>query len=106
MGDQGTDHGLPDRGPAVFAVTTATLCLATLFVAARMVARVFIVRRTRACDHMMLLAWVIAVFLSASVNIAAKRGLGRHERNIEPEKKADLRTWEYVFSILYVGTPD
>jgi hypothetical protein len=106
MADQGTRPDFPDRGPAVFAVTTATLCLATLFVAARVVARVFIVRRTRSCDYTMALAWLIAVFLSASVNIAARLGLGRHGRNIAPENKAALRTWEYVFSILYVRTPE
>ncbi|KAK4121368.1 hypothetical protein N657DRAFT_623734 [Parathielavia appendiculata] len=93
--------GSPDRGPAVFAVTTATLCLATLFVAARLVTRVGIVRRTRACDHMMTLAWLIAVFLSTSVILAAKRGLGRHERDIDPDKRSGLRRCEYVFSVLY-----
>ncbi|KAK4104556.1 hypothetical protein N658DRAFT_556437 [Parathielavia hyrcaniae] len=94
-------QGFPDRGPVVFAVATATLCLATVFVAARLVARVGIVRRSRACDHMMWLAWLIAVFLSVSVILAAKLGLGRHERDIDPDKRNDLRTCEYVFSVLY-----
>ncbi|KAJ4302349.1 hypothetical protein N0V88_002493 [Collariella sp. IMI 366227] len=92
---------LPDRGPAVFAVTTATLALATLFVAARMVSRAAIVRRTGWDDYVMVLAWLIAVFLSLSIDLGVKRGLGRHDKDIPPEKSAGLRMSEYVFSILY-----
>lgn len=96
---------LPDRGPAVLAVTTATLALATLFVAARMVSRAAIVRRTGWDDYVMVLAWLIAVFLSLSIDLGVKRGLGRHDRDIPPEKFAGLRMSEYVFSILYVSVP-
>jgi hypothetical protein len=86
----------------VFAVTTATLALATLFVAARLVSRVGIVRRTAWCDYTIVLAWLVAVFLGLSIMLAARRGLGRHDRDIPPEDKAGLRVCEYVFSILYV----
>ena len=50
----------------------------------------------------MVLAWLIAVFLSLSIDFGAKRGLGRHYTNIEPEEWAGLSMSEYVFSILYV----
>jgi hypothetical protein len=93
---------LPDRGPAVFAVTTATLALATFFVAARLVSRVAIVRRTAGCDYVIVLAWLIAAFLSMSIDVGVKHGLGRHDRDIDPESKAGLRLCEFVFSILYV----
>ncbi|KAL2157667.1 hypothetical protein VTH06DRAFT_5150 [Thermothelomyces fergusii] len=93
--------GFPDRGPAVFAVTTAMLALATPFVAARMVSRFGIVRRATASDWFMVLAWLLAVFLSLSIGFGVKHGLGRHDRDIDPAKKPILRMCEYVFSILY-----
>jgi hypothetical protein len=107
MSDTAPDSqaGLPDRGPVVFAVTTATLALATVFVAARMVSRVGILGRTACDDYLMVLAWLIAVFLSLSIDLGTKRGLGRHDANIAPEDLSGLRINEYVFSILYVGVP-
>jgi len=95
----------PDRGPAVFGVTTATLALATLFVAGRMVSRFGIVRRTGTDDYVMVFAWLLAVSLSLSVGLGVKHGLGRHNRDIDPAKMAGLKVWEYVFSILYVRIP-
>lgn len=95
--------GFPNRGPTVFAVTTATLALATLFVAARMVSRVGILRRTACDDYLMVLAWLIAVFLSLSIVLGTKRGLGRHDGDIPPENQLQLKMSQYVFSILYVG---
>ena len=97
--------GFPDRGPAVFAVTTATLALATVFVAARMVSRIAIVRRTGWDDYLLALAWLIALFLGLSIDLGTKRGLGRHESDIDPATIPGLRLCEYVFSILYVRTP-
>jgi hypothetical protein len=102
MDSNAQDSNFPDRGPAVFAVTTATLALATLFVAARMVSRAGIVRRTGADDYTMVLAWLIALFMSLSINLGARRGLGRHDKDIDPASHASLRMCEYVFSILYV----
>ncbi|KAK4249047.1 hypothetical protein C7999DRAFT_30411 [Corynascus novoguineensis] len=91
----------PDRGPAVFGVTTATLAVATLFVAGRMLSRFGIVRRTGADDYVIVLAWLLAVSLSLSVDLGVEHGLGRHNRDIDPAKMAGLKVWEYVFSILY-----
>ncbi|KAK3296782.1 uncharacterized protein B0H64DRAFT_456395 [Chaetomium fimeti] len=99
-GEQDADD-FPNRGPVVFAVTTATLALATLFVAARIVSRAGIVRRTAWDDYTIVLAWLLAVFLSMSIDLGTKNGLGRHDNDIEPEKLPVLRTCEYVFSILY-----
>ncbi|KAK3897264.1 hypothetical protein C8A05DRAFT_39188, partial [Staphylotrichum tortipilum] len=90
-----------DRGPDVFAVTTAMISLATLFVAARAVSRVSIVRRTGWDDYTMLLAWLIAVFLSLSIIFGTMYGLGRRDKDLDPEKQAGLRMSEYVFSVLY-----
>ncbi|KAH6985650.1 major facilitator superfamily domain-containing protein [Ilyonectria sp. MPI-CAGE-AT-0026] len=95
------DGGFPDRGPAVFAVTAATLVLATVFVAARMFCRTFIVRNLTWDDRVMMLAWLFAFFLSFTICFGARNGLGRHDINIPDHKRPALRRCEYVFSILY-----
>lgn len=101
MGDHA--DGFPDRGPAVFAVVTATLVLASVFVAARLVSRIGIVKHVSHDDYIMIVAWVIAFFLSFTINLGTARGLGRHDADIEPHNWAGLRKCEYVFSILYVS---
>jgi len=94
--------GIEDRGSAVFAVTTATLVLATLFVAARLYCRKFIVKNISWDDKIMMLAWCIAFCLSFTIDYAAKHGLGRHDEDISDDDWGILRRCEYVFSILYV----
>lgn len=93
---------VPDRGPAVFVVTTVTICLATLFVVARMVSRIGIVRRVGCDDYIIILAWLISLALSITIDMATRRGLGRHDVDIHPQHRPGLRMCEYVFSILYV----
>ncbi|KAJ4388256.1 hypothetical protein N0V85_007746 [Neurospora sp. IMI 360204] len=90
-----------DRGPAVFVVTTVTIGLATLFVAARMVSRIGIVRRVGWDDYIIVLAWLIAMFLASTIDTATRHGLGRHDGDIHPQELPRLRMCEYVFSILY-----
>lgn len=92
---------VPNRGPAVFAVTTATLVLASVFVGARMICRYFIVRRVSWDDRIMILAWLIAFFLSFSICYGATVGLGKHDDDISDSDVSKLRRSEYVFSILY-----
>src|SRR5689334_6045563 len=94
--------GFPDRGPAVMAVATATLVLASVLVAARLYTRRFIVRNVSWDDKIMVLAWLIAFGLSFSIDFAVKQGLGRHDVDIDPGNWGALRRSEYVFSILYV----
>ncbi|KAK1760623.1 major facilitator superfamily domain-containing protein [Echria macrotheca] len=96
-----TATGFPDRGPAVFAVTTATLVLASIFVAARLVSRIGIVRSVSWDDYIIVLAWLISFFLCLTIDFGTKRGLGRHDENISPDDMPGLRMCEYVFSILY-----
>ncbi|KAI1490094.1 major facilitator superfamily domain-containing protein [Biscogniauxia mediterranea] len=91
----------PDRGPAVFAVTTATLVLATCFVGARLVCRIGIVRQVSWDDYFIMFAWVLAVALGFTINLASKMGLGRHDEDIPPEDWNTLRRCEYAFSVLY-----
>ncbi|PHH59785.1 hypothetical protein CDD81_2589 [Ophiocordyceps australis] len=95
------DAQVPDRGPAVFAVTTATLVLASVFVGARIVCRHFIVRNVSWDDKIMALAWVFAFFLSFTIDLAAVNGLGKKDADIPGDDWGTLRHCEYVFSILY-----
>ena len=96
------DRHVPDRGPAVFAVTTVTLVLASIFVFARIVCRYFIVKNFTWGDAVMLLAWLIAFFLSFTVALGTFSGLGKYDIDIDQGDLPRLRRCEYVFSILYV----
>lgn len=86
----------------MFAVTTSTLVVASLFVTGRMWSRIGIVRRVAWDDYIMVLAWLIAFSLSLTINLATYRGLGRHDADISAEDMAGLRMCEYIFSVLYV----
>jgi hypothetical protein len=92
-----------NRGPLVFAVTTATLVLATAFVFARMACRTLIVKRVNRDDWLMVIAWVFALGLSITIDVGARNGLGRHDKDIAAEHWNVLRRCEYVFTVLYVG---
>ena len=93
--------GFPDRGPSVFAVTTGTLTLCSVFVAARVYCRSFIVRRLSWDDYFIVLAWFLAFGLSFTINYGTRKGLGRHDADILDGDRGALRRCEYVFSILY-----
>ncbi|KAL6878539.1 major facilitator superfamily domain-containing protein [Trichoderma novae-zelandiae] len=92
---------IANRGPAVLAVTTATLVLASVFVFARMVSRYFIVKRFTWDDRIILLAWLISFFLSFTICLGVANGLGKHDDDIPASQISTLRHCEYVFSILY-----
>jgi hypothetical protein len=49
---------VPDRRQPVLVGTTATLGIATIFIAARLVSRVIIVRKTAWDDYFIIIAWV------------------------------------------------
>ena len=60
---------IPDRGPAVFAVTTATLVLATVFVAARLVCRATVVKQVSWDDYFIILAWLLAFGIGFTIDV-------------------------------------
>ena len=91
-----------NRGPSVFAVTVATLVLATAFVVARGISRIGIVRKVSADDYIIFIAWVFAFFLSFTIGLGTFNGLGSHDADIDPNKRPVLHKAEYVFSVLYV----
>jgi hypothetical protein len=49
---------VPDRRQSVLVGTTTTLGIATIFIAARLVSRVIIVRKTAWDDYFIIFAWV------------------------------------------------
>ncbi|RCI08570.1 hypothetical protein L249_4777 [Ophiocordyceps polyrhachis-furcata BCC 54312] len=99
--DMAGSHEPPNRGPAVFAVTTATLVLATVFIVGRIVCRLRVVDRLSLDDKVMVLAWLLALFLSFTIDFAAVNGLGKHDDDISRSDFETLRRCEYGFSILY-----
>ncbi|KAJ8120105.1 hypothetical protein ONZ43_g3101 [Nemania bipapillata] len=92
----------PNRGPVVFAVTTGTLVLATVFVAARLTCRIFIVRQVTWDDYFILLAWALAFGLSFAIDFGTSVGLGLHDADITAQDWGPLRRAEYTFTVLYV----
>ncbi|KAG5965368.1 hypothetical protein E4U58_002867 [Claviceps cyperi] len=95
------DGPVPNRGPSVFAVTTATLALASVLVGARIICRCWIVRRVTWDDRIMILAWILALSLSSAIDYGVMVGLGKHDSHISDDDRPKLRRAEYVFSILY-----
>ncbi|KAI0431184.1 fucose permease [Xylaria sp. FL1042] len=99
--DSESTHDYPDRGPIVFAVTTGTLVLATVFVAARLACRRFIVRQVSWDDYFIVIAWLLAFGLSFAIDYGATKGLGRHDADIRADDWDPLRRSEYAFTVLY-----
>lgn len=93
---------VPDRGPAVFAVTLATLVVGTFFFIARLICRSLIVRRVSWDDYCIILAWFLAVGLTVTIDIGTRYGLGRFDQDIADHDHLPLRKTEYVFSVIYV----
>lgn len=96
-----TRNGVPDRGPAVFGVALATLVFCSIFVVARLVTRMGIVKRVSLDDYFIVAAWFLAFGVTFTIAYGSRKGLGRHDEDIPPELKPDLRRCEYVFSVLY-----
>ncbi|KAI1438462.1 fucose permease [Xylaria sp. CBS 124048] len=99
--DEWLVNGQSNRGPVVFAITTATLGLASVFVAARLICRTFIVRQVAWDDYFIILAWILAFGLSFTIDYGVSKGLGRHDVDIRPQDWDPLRRSEYAFTILY-----
>ncbi|KAL5594391.1 hypothetical protein BROUX41_001326 [Berkeleyomyces rouxiae] len=93
--------GVADRGPQVFRTVLATAILATLFFAARMYCRIFIIRNFTIDDRFLLVAWVVAIGLSCDIMIGASAGIGRHDGDISDQQVVVIRKTEYTFTVLY-----
>jgi hypothetical protein len=77
--DLGGGH-VPDRRQSVLVGSTTTLAIATIFIAARLVSRVIIVRRTSWDDYTIILAWV-SVLLGLRYS-PGQGWMGRENREI------------------------
>ncbi|KAJ3497317.1 hypothetical protein NLG97_g1998 [Lecanicillium saksenae] len=66
-----------------------------------MVCRFLIVKKVTWGDNFMMLAWLLAFFLSFTVALGTFNGLGKYDADIGPSYLPRLRRCEYVFSILY-----
>ena len=51
-------NGVPDRRQSVLVVTTTTLVISTIFIAARLVSRLAIVRKITWDDYLIVFGWV------------------------------------------------
>ncbi|KAK8116192.1 hypothetical protein PG984_012694 [Apiospora sp. TS-2023a] len=101
MSKTGLWSDISDRGPSVFAVTTATLALASVFVFARLYTRCFIVRHITWDDWFMILAWLFAFAIGFTIDYGTYKGLGQLDRDVAKDDWNSLRRCEYVFSVLY-----
>ncbi|KAK8014640.1 hypothetical protein PG990_007936 [Apiospora arundinis] len=101
MSKTGLWSDIEDRGPSVFAVTTATLGLASVFVFARLYTRLFIVRHITWDDWFMILAWLFAFAIGFTIDYGTYKGLGQRDTYIADGDWNSLRRCEYVFSVLY-----
>jgi hypothetical protein len=64
------------RSSAVFTVTLVLIVCATVFVILRLISKWGITRKATGDDWAIVVAWVLAVGLSASIMVAARFGLG------------------------------
>jgi uncharacterized membrane protein YdjX (TVP38/TMEM64 family) len=103
MASNAGDIDTATRGPAVLAVTAATLACCTVFVILRLISRFGIVRKPGYDDYFMILAWVLAFGTSFTICYGTAFGLGRHEENIPEEWESAMKKTAYVFSVLYVS---
>lgn len=97
----GSQDDFEDRGPGVFATCIATLAVSTAFFSMRMASRLFVVKKITNDDIVMACGWLVSVFLTMTVCLAATHGLGRRDRDIDPGDFPNLRRSEYSFSVLY-----
>lgn len=91
-----------DRGSAVQVATIVTIVMAFMFVALRMISRIFITKHTTWDDYIMVIAWLIAFGGSLVILFATQLGLGLIDADLKPEWIPSLKKYGYAYSILYV----
>jgi len=96
------NHGdLEGRSGVVLAITVCMAGLATLFVFLRILSRTAIVKHVSPDDYIMIVAWVFALGLSATLCYACAWGLGRKEVDVPFAWEWNLKKADYAFTILY-----
>ena len=92
---------VPNRGPAVFALSAAMIACSSVFVFFRMASRIGIVKKVMLDDYFIIFAWLLAFGISYSVCDAAHFGLGKHEVDVPPFRRGTLNRLQYTFTALY-----
>ncbi|KFY29444.1 hypothetical protein V493_02361 [Pseudogymnoascus sp. VKM F-4281 (FW-2241)] len=82
-----------DRREAIQVTTYVTIIMAFVFVALRMISRIFITRNTSWDDYMMVVAWAIAFGGALDVLLAAQKGFGLLDADLSPEWIPPLRKY-------------
>lgn len=90
-----------DRSPAVFVVTLILGILATVFVALRVISKLWVVKRFTSDDILAVVAWVFATGVSAVICAGAREGLGRTDEGISADDRASIKRGIYAFTVLY-----
>ncbi|KUL88372.1 hypothetical protein ZTR_05014 [Talaromyces verruculosus] len=85
----------------VLAASIPFFVLASIFVGLCTISSIFVVKKLRLNDYLMLLAWLIDVGFMASLFVATGKGLGIHELDIKPSSYYGLDRADYVFTFLF-----
>lgn len=93
---------IPNRGPAVLAVSATTLALCSLFTAFRLLSRFAVVRKAGWDDYTIIVAWMLAFGASFAICWGTTKGLGRRQHDIPIEWLPSMKKAAYVFTVLYV----
>ncbi|CRG85661.1 1,3-beta-glucan synthase component FKS3 [Talaromyces islandicus] len=96
---------MKDRRPVIWAVSIVIFVLATISVALYATSALFVTRKFKLADYLMVLAWVLDCGLMASIFFALANGFGLHEDDINPEHTIPINKSMYAFHILYDLTP-
>lgn len=88
-------------GGATLLISAVFLLVATIFVALRLVSRIFVARKITLSDYVLCVGWALVCILSVAIFSAAVNGLGVRE-GVLPEWKQPLARAEYAFTVFYV----
>ncbi|KAJ9318735.1 hypothetical protein DTO271D3_865 [Paecilomyces variotii] len=92
---------MQSRRAAVLVVSIILFAIATVIVVLRFISRIAIVKKVLLHDYLMLLAWVLDLGFSVSLFVATSKGLGLHEKDVNPADQPVLNRAEYTFTVLY-----
>ncbi|OKL56920.1 hypothetical protein UA08_07871 [Talaromyces atroroseus] len=93
---------MDNRQTVVIAVSAVFFVLASIFVGLYISSCLFVVKKVRLADYLMLLAWLIDLGMAVSLFYAVGKGFGLHEHDIESHNEVALNKAAYVFEVLYV----
>ena len=90
---------------ATLVISAVFLVVATIFMALRLVSRIFVAQKVTLSDYMMFVGWALVYTLSVVIFNIIANGLGVRE-GVWLYWKALLAKIEYAFTVLYIGRPN